>query len=205
MDRTVPEMLHTNAQWIIPAASAQWAGPGIVAKLAGMIRLLCLLLLLFLPSSPAQSLPGFADFLEQQRVAWRIPGLAVAVVRNDRVVHQSTHGTTDGEKKSPITPETLFGIGSVTKSMTVTVLQTLAEEGKLDWDRPVRDYAPDFRLSDPAITEQATVRDLVSHRTGLPRHDALWFRSGATASSYSRSFDFSTSAPACARSINTTT
>lgn len=138
--------------------------------------------LLFLTAAlaAAQSLPGLDDFLETQRKEWKVPGLAVAVVKQDRVVHLGAYGTSDGERRSPVTTATLFGIGSITKSMTVSVLQTLAEEGKLDWDRPVRDFAPDFRLSDPRITEQATVRDLVTHRTGLPRHDAMWARTSAT-------------------------
>jgi CubicO group peptidase (beta-lactamase class C family) len=129
------------------------------------------------PPGPGHSLASLDRFLDEQRIEWKVPGLAVAVVRDDRVIHEGVYGTTDGPNKAPITRQTLFGIGSVTKSMTVAVLQTLVEEGKLDWDRPVRDFAPDFRLRDPVITGQVTLRDLVSHRTGLPRHDALWFRS----------------------------
>ncbi|MBM3795086.1 MAG: serine hydrolase [Acidobacteria bacterium] len=75
----------------------------------------------------------------------------------------------------PVTPQTIFGIGSITKSVTVLALSSLADEGKLDWDRPVRDYASDFHLHDPVASDRATLRDLVSHRTGLPRHDGMWF------------------------------
>jgi CubicO group peptidase (beta-lactamase class C family) len=79
-----------------------------------------------------------------------------------------------------VTPKTLFAIGSVTKSFTVSVLGALAEEGKLEWDKPVREYLPAFRLSDPVATEHMTPLDLVTHRSGLPRHDLLWYGSSFT-------------------------
>lgn len=105
---------------------------------------------------------------------WNVPGLALGVVRNGAVVHQRGYGLRDVEKKLPVTVGTSFAYGSITKSLTVLLLHSLAAEGKLDWDAPVRDQLPGFKLADPVASERATPRDLVSHRTGMPRHDALW-------------------------------
>ncbi|MEZ5401478.1 MAG: serine hydrolase [Bryobacteraceae bacterium] len=105
---------------------------------------------------------------------WRVPGAAVAIVQGGSVVHVKGYGLRDAAAKLPVNTKTLFGIGSITKSFTVLTLQSLAEQGKLDWDTPVRDYLSDFRLKDPVASEYATPLDLVTHRTGLPRHDSLW-------------------------------
>src|SRR5262249_41966681 len=70
---------------------------------------------------------------------------------------------------------TIFAIGSISKSFTVTGLGMLVDEGKLDWDTPIRSYLPDFQLRDRYATEQITARDLVTHRSGLPRHDFMWY------------------------------
>jgi CubicO group peptidase (beta-lactamase class C family) len=108
---------------------------------------------------------------------WKVPGLAVAVVADGRVVYAAGFGYRDLEKKLPVTPHTQFGIGSCTKAFTAATLAILADEGKLDWDKPVRAYLPEFKLADPVISERATVRDIVTHKTGLPRHDNVWIRS----------------------------
>src|SRR5205085_2829425 len=81
----------------------------------------------------------------------------------------------DVEKQLPVTADTLFAIGSSTKAFTTFVLGTLVDEGKLEWDKPVRNYIPWFKLYDPSATERLTVRDLVTHRSGLPRHDLVWY------------------------------
>jgi CubicO group peptidase (beta-lactamase class C family) len=125
-------------------------------------------------------LEGFDAFVEEKRKEWKVPGLAIAVVHDGKVVHAKGYGSRDVERQLPVTPRTLFAIGSITKSFTVTLLGMLAEEGKLDWDRPVREYLPDFRLNDLVATERMTPLDLVTHRSGLPRHDLLWYGSSFT-------------------------
>src|SRR5262249_8648769 len=80
-------------------------------------------------------------------------------------------------KKLPVTTETQFPIGSITKSFTALAFAILKDEGKVDWDEPVRTYLPQFELNDPVASERATPRDLFSHRTGLPRHDLVWYSS----------------------------
>ncbi|KJC56357.1 hypothetical protein UP10_35040 [Bradyrhizobium sp. LTSPM299] len=102
---------------------------------------------------------------------WRVPGAALAVVQDDKVVLARAYGQRDVEADLPVTPATQFAICSITKSFTATAIALLHDEGRLDWAKPVRDFIPEFRLNDPVATERVTVLDLLCHRTGLPRHD----------------------------------
>lgn len=111
---------------------------------------------------------------------WEVPGLAIAVVRNGEVILSKGYGYRDVDEQRPVTDRTLFAIGSISKSFTVTLLGMLEDEGKLDWDESVRRYLPDFQLYDEVATEYMTPRDLVTHRSGLPRHDLLWYGSALT-------------------------
>ena len=106
--------------------------------------------------------------------AWQIPGAAVAVVKNDRVVYVHAYGVKDLMTNAPVTIDTLFQIASTSKAFTSTSLAMLADEGKLSFDDPVRQHLEYFRLSEPCADQQVTIRDIVSHRTGLSRHDELW-------------------------------
>lgn len=103
---------------------------------------------------------------------WQIPGAAIAIVQNDRVVHLKAYGTKDGTQ--PVTPDTLFQIASTSKAFTSTALAMLASDGKLSFDDPVRKHVPYFRLADTCADSQVTLRDIVTHRTGLARRDELW-------------------------------
>jgi CubicO group peptidase (beta-lactamase class C family) len=109
--------------------------------------------------------------------AWQAPGCAIAIIQGDRVVYQKGYGVKELGKPDPVTTKTVFAIGSTTKAFTTAVLAMLNDEGRLKWDDPVRKYLPDFQLSDPAANELVTLRDLVSHRTGLSRNDLLWYGS----------------------------
>src|SRR5262245_39858022 len=129
---------------------------------------------------PAQAFQGFDAFVEKALADQKIPGATVGVVVGDEVVLLKGYGLADREGKRAMTPDTLMPIASVTKQFTVGALGTLVRQGKLDWDKPVRDYMPDFRVNDDMATLRATPRDLVTHRIGLPRHDALWFGSTLT-------------------------
>ena len=102
------------------------------------------------------------------------------MIVGDEVVLLKGYGLRDIENKKPVTPDTMFPIASITKQFTVASLGTLVRQGKLDWDKPVRDYMPEFRLHDDYATLRATPRDLVTHRIGLPRHDFAWFGSPLT-------------------------
>jgi CubicO group peptidase (beta-lactamase class C family) len=122
-----------------------------------------------------QSLIGFDSFIEVAIRAWEVPGLAIAIVKNGQVVLEHGFGYRDVAHKLPVTPKTLFAIGSCTKAFTTFVIGTLVDEGKLDWDTPVRTYIPEIRFHDRVASELMTARDLVTHRSGLPRHDLVWY------------------------------
>ena len=126
---------------------------------------------------PKQALAGLGAFIERELQSQKIPGAAVAVIVNDEVVLLEGYGWRDAAGRKPVTPDTIFPIASITKQFTVASLGTLARQGKLDWDKPVRDYMPDFRVGDDYATLRATPRDLVTHRIGLPRHDFVWYGS----------------------------
>ena len=123
----------------------------------------------------ADALEGFDEFVAKAVTDWNAPGAAVAVVSGNEVIFAEGFGMRDIDRQLPVTADTLFAIGSTTKAFTVTTLGTLADEGKLDWDKPVHSYIPEFRLSDPTISQRISARDLVTHRSGLPRHDLLWY------------------------------
>jgi CubicO group peptidase (beta-lactamase class C family) len=126
-------------------------------------------------SSSIPSLAGFDDYVVATMKQFKAPGVSVAIIKDGRIILSKGYGYRDIERQLPVTSKTLFAIGSVTKSFSVTMLGTLVDEGKLDWDKPIRDYYPGFRMRDPVATEEMTMRDLVTHRSGLPRHDLVWY------------------------------
>ena len=128
-------------------------------------------------TATAQSDPfaGFDAFVEGVMKEWRIPGLAVGAIKDGKVVLAKGYGHRDVEKQLPVTPRTLMAIGSNSKSFTVTLMGMLSDEGKLDWEKPVRTYLPDFELHDDVAARLMTPTDLVTHRSGLPRHDLIWY------------------------------
>ena len=113
----------------------------------------------------------FNQIIENAMVSWNCPGLALSVVKGDDVIYKSVHGYRDVENKLPMTEATRFAMASVTKSFTAMSAALLIDAGKLEWDKPVREYMPEFILDDEYVTQHVTVRDMLSHRTGLPRHD----------------------------------
>ncbi len=120
-------------------------------------------------------LEGFDEWLEATRAAWKVPGIAVACVRGEQVLFVGGRGLRDVERGLPVTPSTLFAIGSCTKAFTALALDLFVAEGRADWDRPVRAYLPAFRLHERLDSDAVSLRDLVAHRTGLPRHDFVWY------------------------------
>lgn len=106
-----------------------------------------------------------------------VPGVAVAVVRDGTVLLAEGFGLRDVEAAAPMTASTLMPIGSTTKAFTAFVIGTLVAEGKLDWDEPVERYLPEFQLADEGATRTLRVRDLLTHVSGLPRHDFVWYGS----------------------------
>ncbi|MEM9555471.1 MAG: serine hydrolase [Acidobacteriota bacterium] len=128
------------------------------------------------PADAAQAaLDGIEEVIDQAIADFNVPGVGLAVVQGGEVVYAEGFGSRDLESELPMTADSLFAIGSTTKAMTATLLAMQVDEGKLDWDEPLIDAYPSFRLSDPMISARVTPRDLVTHRTGLPRHDLLWY------------------------------
>ena len=125
-----------------------------------------------------KSLTHFDQAIDQALYDWKIPGAAVALVKADQTQYLKGHGFRDLEQGLPVTEHTRFPIASMTKPFTAMGAAILVEEGLLNWDQPIRDVLPDFRLYDDYATSHATLRDLLSHRTGLPRHDATWHGTG---------------------------
>jgi CubicO group peptidase (beta-lactamase class C family) len=128
------------------------------------------------PSAPA-NFAGLDSFVEQVMRDWKVPGLALAVVKDGQIVYAKGYGYRDVKNGLKVTPDTLFAIGSCSKAFTAAAIGILVDEGKLEWDKPVRSYLPDFTLWDEYATAHLTVRDLITHQSGLPRHDLMWYGS----------------------------
>jgi len=111
---------------------------------------------------------------------WGIPGCAVGVVKGGRMIYATGFGLRDVRRGLPVTERTNFPIKSATKAFTATAAAMLVQEGKLDWDTPIREYMPSFRMYDPAATKHVSIRDLLAHRAGLASHYAALYTSLAT-------------------------
>lgn len=124
---------------------------------------------------------AFDAYVTQAVQDWGAVGLAVAVVHDGELVFAKGYGTADIDTGAAVDEHTLFAIGSTTKAMTAAALGILRDEGKLDWDDRVTDHLPGFELSDPYVTRELTIRDLLTHRAGLGNADLLWYRTGRSA------------------------
>src|SRR6187397_1540857 len=146
-----------------------------------MKPVLILVALLLLSGAPAAQ-PAAADFdavVQRAMTAFEVPGISLAVVKDGRVVIAKGYGVRKLGEAAAVDSQTLFGIASNTKAFTATALGILVDEGKIRWDAPVIDYVPWFQMSDPYVTREMTVRDLLVHRSGLGlgAGDLLWWPS----------------------------
>ena len=121
-------------------------------------------------------LAGLDAAIESAREQWHAPGLAVAIVKDDQVVYQRGFGTKHLGSNDPVDAHTAFTLASTTKAFTAMALGLLVDDGKLRWDDPVVRYIPEFRVADPYVTREVTIRDLLVHRTGVDEMDMLWVR-----------------------------
>jgi CubicO group peptidase (beta-lactamase class C family) len=124
-----------------------------------------------------EPLAGLDAYVERVRQDWRAPGIALAVVKDDEVVVAKGYGVRTIGEPAPVDEHTLFAIASTTKAFTAAALAMLVDAGRLGWDDRVVDRLPGFRLDDPYASQELRVRDLLSHRSGLPRGDRLWYAS----------------------------
>jgi CubicO group peptidase (beta-lactamase class C family) len=106
---------------------------------------------------------------------WHTARFAVAVVEKNKIIYAQGFGYRDVAKKLPVTSNTLFAIGSCTKAFTASIIGRLQQQGKLDLDKPVNNYLPSLKFYNDNMTNSITLRDMMSHRTGLPRHDLSWY------------------------------
>lgn len=135
------------------------------------------------PSSVAarRRIEGFGRTVQARRRSWEVPGVAVGVLHEDTTLLAEGFGVRRlGRDGLPVTADTVFAICSCTKAFTTMLLGMVCDEGKLDWERPVREYLPELEMFDRFAAERLTTRDLVTHRSGLPRHDYVWYGSSAT-------------------------
>ncbi len=134
------------------------------------------------PAAPAlaERLDRLAAEFDRNRIDLHVPGAVLAIVRGEDVIFARGFGLADVEKKTPVTPETRFFIGSTTKAFTATLVGMLVDEGRMQWDDPVEKYLPEFKLAvqskDP--NDRATLRDVLSHRTGFTRMGLLEISTG---------------------------
>lgn len=143
-----------------------------------LIYFCSILILIFSLNANAQeniNLDGYEQYVENAMKDWKVQGCAVAIVKNGKIVYTKGFGLRDVKNNLPVTPNTLFAIGSCSKAFTAASICLLVDEGKIDFDKPIISYYPNFRMQDDYVSNHITVRDLLCHRSGLPRHDFAWY------------------------------
>ena len=122
----------------------------------------------------ASPIPGLDQYIERALADWQVPGLAIAVVRNDSVILARGYGVREIGKPAKVDENTIFAIASTTKAFTSASIGMLVDSGVVDWNDPVRRWLPYFEVADPIANQSFLVRDLLNHRSGLERGDLLW-------------------------------
>src|SRR5437667_3763804 len=142
--------------------------------------------LLRAPDSLAQGplldsrLKGFDEYIQKLLQDWNAPAVGVGIVVSNKLAFAKGFGYRDYGKKLPFTPNTLCPIASNTKLFTAMAAGLLVKEGKLDWDKPIRDSVPAIRFFNDELNHTVTLRDMLAHRTGVTRHDTIWYKSDFT-------------------------
>lgn len=141
-----------------------------------MLSLLgALLLLLHLPAEAQVSqLDGLDAYIESAIADWEQPGLAIAIVKDDQIIYEKGFGVTARGTGEPVDEHTLFAIASTTKAFTAAALGLLVDEGKLHWDDAVRRHLRGYRVKDDYVSQEVTIRDLLTHRVGVASHNNVW-------------------------------
>jgi CubicO group peptidase (beta-lactamase class C family) len=142
------------------------AGPGLAAQ--------------DLDKDVAKKLQGFDAYMAKILKDWNAPGIGVGIVAGDKLVFAKGYGYRDYGKKLPYTPTTLHQIASNTKLFTVVAAGLLVDAGKLSWDKPVKEAVPAIQFYDDQLNSTVTLRDMLAHRTGITRHDTIWYKSDFT-------------------------
>jgi len=132
------------------------------------------------PADVSKQLEGFDDYMAKVLKDWNAPGIGVGIVVGDKLVFAKGYGYRDYGKKLPFTPGTVCPIASNTKLFTAVAAGMLVEDGKLAWDKPARESVPAIRFYNDQLNATVTLRDMLSHRTGITRHDTIWYKSDFT-------------------------
>ena len=140
-----------------------------------MIKYLIICLSITFGFSQQEIVDKVDTFLDKTRKQFDVPGISIAIVKDNKLIFAKGYGVQSLSKKQPVDENSIYAIGSTTKAFTAAALGKLVESGKIDWDDRVIDYIPEFELHDPSITNMFTIRDLLTHRSGLPRGDLLWY------------------------------
>lgn len=128
---------------------------------------------------PAQEpFPGLDAYVTKAMADWKIPGLSIAIVRNDSVLYAKGFGVLKAGSTTPVNEQTLFEIGSTSKAFTATLVAMLVGDGKMRFDDRVTEYLPGFKLADPVANAEVTIRDAMTHRSGIGRGELAWLGAG---------------------------
>lgn len=125
-------------------------------------------------------LKGFDQYMGKILSDWNAPGIGVGIVYRDKLIFSKGYGYRDYDKKLPVTANTLFQIASNTKLFTATAIGFLVDGGLIEWDKPVRNFVPSIKFYNDELNNTVTIRDMLSHRTGISRHDLIWYKSDFT-------------------------
>ena len=135
----------------------------------------------FLPTfSQSNTLDGIDKIINQILKDWNVPGVGVGVVKDGEVILSKGYGKRNVNEDLPVDENTLFAIGSCTKGFTAASVAQAVDEGLVDFDKPVKYYLPNFKMKEDYVTDHITLRDMLCHRSGLPRHDLVWYGSKAS-------------------------
>jgi CubicO group peptidase (beta-lactamase class C family) len=159
-------------------------------KLLATTLIVCCFVQLIAQAPTDKRLAGLDTFANRVLHDWHAAGVTIAVVEKNKVIYTGGFGFRDIDKKLPVTENTQFAIGSCTKAFTASIIGMLQNEGKLDIDKPVRNYLPELKFQNEYTNDHATLRDMMCHRTGLPRHDLSWYASWATREEFLKRIEF---------------
>lgn len=150
-------------------------------KYSILVALFCSLVLTTNAQKADKRLAGLDSMIQRMLTEWKVPGVSVTVVEKNKVLLAKGFGYKDYERKAPVTENTQFAIGSCTKAFTASLVGFALKEKGIDLDLPVHSYFPALQFLDPTLTANVTLRDMLCHRTGLPRHDYSWYSGAAIA------------------------
>ena len=125
-------------------------------------------------------LNGFDQYMEKILSDWNAPGIGVGIIYKDKLIFSKGYGYRDYDKKLPITANTLYQIASNTKLFTATAIGYLVDDGLLAWDKPIKNFVPSIKFYNDELNNTVTIHDMLSHRTGISRHDWIWYKSDFT-------------------------